>query len=118
MESTLERNYGPAVGWKATEENQPRPAALHVILHKREYVFPWSRFVYAEGSNGEVIISFPTHEMLVSGYGLDHLLTDLAAQRVVSLHEPHRADKLRAADQPELKGAINELVVREINDDE
>ena len=58
-----------------------------------------------------------THEMLVSGYGLDHLLADLAAQRVVSLHEPHRADKFRAADEPELKGAINELVVREINDE-
>jgi hypothetical protein len=117
MESTLERNYGPAVGWKATEKNQPRPAALHVILHKREYVFPWSRFVYTEGSNGEVIISFPTHEVLVSGYGLDHLLADLAAQRVVSLHEPYRADKFRAANEPAPKGAINELVVREINDE-
>ena len=118
MESTFERNYGPALNWKATEENQPRPATLHVILHKREYIFPWSRFICAEGSNGEVRISFPTHEVLISGYGLDHLLADLAAQRLISLHEPHRADKFWATNEPEPKGAINELVVREISDEE
>ena len=117
MESTLERNYGPAVGWKATEENQPRPTALHVILHKREYIFPWSRFIYAEGSNGEVVISFPTHEVQMTGYGLDHLLADLAALRVLSLHEPHRADKFRAANEPEPKGAINQLTVRQVEDE-
>ena len=118
MESTLERTYGPALGWKTTEENQPRPPALHVILHKREYIFPWARFLCAEGANAEVVLSFATHEIVVTGYGLDHLLADLATQRVVSLHETHRADKFRAANEPEPKGAITQLDVRRIEDEE
>src|SRR5215469_619447 len=75
MASILEANYGPPLNWKSTEENKPRPTALHVILHKREYVFPWSRFIYAEGSNDSVTISFPTHQVVVTGYGLDHFLS-------------------------------------------
>ena len=89
-----------------------------MVLHKREYVFPWSRFIYAEGSNDEVIISFPTHEVLVTGYGLDHLLADIACQSVVSLREPHRTDKFRSAGQPEPAAAINGLVVRHVMEEE
>jgi len=118
MASILEANYGPPLNWKSTEENKPRPTALHVILHKREYVFPWSRFIYAEGSNDSVTISFPTHQVVVTGYGLDHFLSDLAAQRVASVHEPHRADRFRAGNEPEPKGAINEIAVRPINEEE
>jgi len=40
------------------------------------------------------------------------------AQRLISLHEPHRADKFRAANEPEPRGGIHQLVVREINDEE
>jgi hypothetical protein len=118
MESTLERTYGPALGWKTTEENQPRSPALHVILYKREYIFPWSRLLCAEGANAEVVVSFATHKIIVNGYGLDHLLADLATQRLVSLDEPHRADKFRAATEPEPKGAITQLDVRRIEAEE
>ena len=118
MDSILEPTYGPPLNWKSTEENKPLPAALHVILHKREYIFPWFRFIYAEGSNDAVIISFPTHQVVIRGYGLDHFLLDLAAHRVASVHEPHRADKFRPANQPEPKGAINEIAVRPIDEEE
>ena len=118
MESTLERTYGPALGWKTIEGNLPSPPALHVILHKREYILPWSRLLCAEGANAEVVVSFATHEVIVRGYGLDHLLAGLATQRVVSLHETHRADKFRAANEPEPKGAITQLDVRRIEDEE
>jgi hypothetical protein len=116
MESILERKYGPALGWQITEDNEPRPAALHVILHKREHVFPWGRYLYAEGSNDRVLIAVPTHEVVITGFGLDNLLADLAAHRVKSIHEPHRADKFRSANEAEPKGAIIELAVREIED--
>jgi hypothetical protein len=118
MESSIERTYGPALGWKITEENQPRPPALHVILHKREYILPWSRLLSAEGANAGVVISFATYKIIVTGYGLHHLLADLATERVVSLHEPHRADKFRAAKEPEPKGVITQLDVRRIDDEE
>jgi hypothetical protein len=114
MESTLERNYGPAIGWNTIEGNQPRPPALHVILHKREYILPWSRLLCAEGANAEVVVSFATHEVVVTGYGLDHLLADLGTHRVISLHEPHRADKFRAATEPEPKGGIHQISVRRV----
>ena len=116
MESILERKYGPALNWTITEDNEPRPAALHVILHKREYVFPWGRYIYAAGGNDKVLIAFASHEVVISGYGLDHLLADLAAHRVKCLREPRQADKFRAANEPEPKGAIIELVVREIGE--
>jgi hypothetical protein len=116
MESSVERKYSPALNWTITEDNEARPAALHVILHKREYVFPWSRYIYADGGNDHVLIAFPTHEVVITGYGLDHLLVDLAAHRVKCLREASRADTFRAANEPEPKGAIMELVVREIEE--
>jgi hypothetical protein len=116
MESILERKYGPAVNWTISEANEPRPVALHVMLHKREYVFPWARYIYANGANDHVLIAFPTHEVVIAGYGLDHLLADLAAQRVKCLREASRSDKFRAANEPEPKGAITELAVREIEE--
>lgn len=117
MESALERHYGPAIGWNATEDNQPRPPALRVILHKREYLFPWSRLLFAEEANGELLISFATHEILINGYGLTHLLVELAAHRVLSLYEPLRADRFQAADKPEPKGGIHQISVRRVEEE-
>jgi hypothetical protein len=116
MESILEPRYSPALNWTITEDHEPRPAALHVILHKREYVFPWARYIYVEGANDQVVIAFPTHEVVITGYGLDNLLADLAAHQVKSLHEPRRSDKFRAANEPQPKGAITDLIVRQLED--
>ena len=119
MESTLnvKTNYGPPLGWKTAEGNT-YSANLHIILFKTEFVLPWGRFLYASGSNDQVVLSFATHNVLVTGYGLDHLLADITAQRLVSLYEVHRADKFRAAGTPEPKGAIEELMVRSLEEEE
>jgi hypothetical protein len=114
MNSIIETNYGPALHWTVAEDKEPRPPALQVVLHKRTYIFPWSRFIYAEGSSDEIVISFATHEVLVTGYGLDHLLADIAAHCVVSLHEPNRADNFRAANEAEPKAAFRAIVVRPV----
>jgi hypothetical protein len=114
MESTLEQHSGPAIGWKAIQDNQPGPLALRVILHKREYVLPWSRLLFAEEANGVLLISFATHEILIHGYGLTHLLADLADHRVLSLYEPMRTDSFRAANEPEPKGGIHQISVRRV----
>jgi hypothetical protein len=117
MESISKNTVRAVFDWTATQD-ESRPAALHVVLHKREYVFPWSRFIYAEGSNDEVILSYPTHEILVNGYGLNHLLADIARHSVLSLREPHRADKFRGASEPEPIAAITHVTVQSVRDGE
>jgi hypothetical protein len=118
MNSVIETNRGPSLHWTVVEDKQPRPAALQVVLHQRTYVLPWSRLIYAEGTPGEIMISFATHEVLVTGYGLNHLLADIAAHWVVSLHEPNRADNFRVAKEAEPKAAFSALVVRPILEEE
>src|SRR5438477_8352353 len=76
--------------WKTKQE---RPVTLEIVLLKRTYVLPWSQFLYAEGDNDEVRITFAIHEVTISGSGLQSLLGDLAAQRIAELHEPSRADQ-------------------------
>jgi hypothetical protein len=117
MESTLEPHSGPPIGWNVTQDHQPRPLALRVILHKREYVLPWSRLLFAEEANGELLISFATHEILINGYGLIHLLADLAAHRVLCLYEPLRADRFRTVNEPEPKGGIHQISVRRVEEE-
>ena len=114
IEFILERKYGPTLNWTITEDNEPRPAGLHVVLHKREYVFPWGRYIYAAGGNDHVLIAFPSHEV-----GHHRVWSRPPPGRFSSppgqcLREPRQADKFRAANEPEPKGAIIELVVREI----
>jgi len=70
-----------------------RLAALEIAQLKQTYVLPWNQFVYAVGGDDEVHAFFATHEVIVKGSGLDHLLTDMAVQRVAVMHEPARADR-------------------------
>ena len=69
------------------------PLGLQVILLKRTYVFPWSQFLYAEGSNDELHLIFSTHDILIKGRNLSSLASDLAAHRVARLQEPFRPDR-------------------------
>jgi len=55
-------------------------------------VLPWTQFIYAEGSDGEIRLTFATHEVAVMGVGLGELLEDLSGQRVSLLREPARSD--------------------------
>jgi hypothetical protein len=67
-----------------------------VVLLKRTYVFPWTQFLYAEGTDAEVRAAFSMHDLIVKGCGLESLLADLSAQHVTLLREPTRADTFLA----------------------
>ena len=88
---------------KTWETRPKRPSTLEIILLKRTYLLPWSQFLYAEGDNDELRISFPIHEITIRGAGLLLLLADLAAQRIGQLHEPSRADQFEGGRGPYIR---------------
>ena len=78
-------------GWRVGREHSQN--ALEIVLLDRTYVLPWAQFLYAEGGDDEVWLVFATHDVLARGAGLQALLADLAAQRLVGLDEPTRAER-------------------------
>ena len=85
---------------------------LQVILLKRVYVLPWSQFLYAEGTGEEVQAVFSTHDVVVTGSGLDSLLADFASQQVAALKEPARTEKFSGSAGP----SITTLEVRRVDE--
>ena len=79
-----------------------RSASVEIRLLKRSLVLPWSQFLYAEGSDDDIRLSFATHEVLVKGAGLGALLEDLSGQRVSLLREPVRADRFGTEPGPRI----------------
>ncbi len=77
-------------GWRVGREHSQN--ALEVVLLDRTYVLAWAQFLYAEGGDDEVRLVFATHDVLARGAGLQELLADLAAQRVVGLDAPARSE--------------------------
>ena len=55
-------------------------------------VLPWAQFLYAEGTPNAVRAVFSMHDLVVTGCGLDALLADVAAQVVMVLQQPLRAN--------------------------
>ncbi len=86
--------------WRVAENG--RPTALVVHLRQRSYVWPWSLFLYAEGTDSEVRAVFHTHVVVVQGVGLTSLLSDLATQSVSELTEPDRTAKFTSSAGPHL----------------
>jgi hypothetical protein len=86
--------------WRVAENG--RPPALMVHLRQRSYVWPWSLFLYAEGTDSEVRAVFHTHVVVVQGAGLTSLLSDVAAQVVSDLAEPDRTAKFTPSAGPHL----------------
>jgi hypothetical protein len=70
--------------------------ALEIILLKRTYVLQWSQFLYAEGGNDEVRLTFSTHDVLIKGSNLNLLISTIAANGIAQLQEPARPDRLYA----------------------
>jgi hypothetical protein len=83
---------GDQRAWRVVGGQSGVPA-LEVSLHDRTYVLPWSQFLYAEGGDDHVHLVFATHDVVVSGRGPSLLLTDAAAQRLVCLAAPPRAER-------------------------
>jgi hypothetical protein len=86
----LQRGHGLGIGperpWSVDRER--RPYSVGVVLQKRTYVLPWSQFLYAEGAPDAVRAVFSMHDVVVTGRGLDALLTDLAVQAVTVIQLP------------------------------
>jgi len=74
-------------------ESLSPPLALQVVLLKRTYVLPWSQFLYAEGGNDEVRLTFATHDVLVKGSNLEPLLAAIAEHGLLQIAESSRADR-------------------------
>jgi len=70
----------------ATKENTP--VSLVVQQRAGVHIFPWMRFVYAEGNNSIVKLAFASHMVTVNGQGLAALLAAVAAHGVFRLIEP------------------------------
>ena len=51
--------------WIAREHD--RPAGMEIQLLKRTLVLPWSQFLYAEGDDERISVTFATHGISISG---------------------------------------------------
>ena len=83
---------------------------LEIALQKQTVVLSWHQFVYAEGDSEQVRIAFASHDVVISGAGLDPLLSAIAAPRVASLRESVRAERFSA----QAGRFISEIVVRRV----
>jgi len=85
-------------------------ATLEIVLQKQTVVLSWHQFVYAEGDGEQVRMAFASHDVVISGSGLDPLLAAIAAHRVVSLRESVHAERFSA----HAARFISEIVVRKV----
>jgi hypothetical protein len=85
-------------------------ATLEIVLQKQTVVLSWHQFVYAEGDSEQVRMAFASHDVVISGSGLDPLLSAIAAHRVVSLRESNRSERFSA----QAGRFIGEIVVRKV----
>ena len=83
---------------------------LEIVLQKQTVVLSWHQFVYAEGDSEQVRMAFASHDVVISGSGLDPLLDAVAAHRVVSLRESIRSERFFA----QAGRFISEIVVRRV----
>ena len=85
-------------------------ATLEIVLQKQTVVLSWDQFVYAEGDSEQVRMAFASHDVVISGSGLDPLLSAIAARRVISLRESIRSERFSA----QAGRFISEIVVRKV----
>lgn len=83
---------------------------LAIVLQTQTVVLSWHQFVYAEGDSEQVRLAFASHDVVVTGAGLDPLLSAVAAHRVVSLRESIRSERFPA----QAERFISEIVVRKV----
>lgn len=95
ISNSIDNSEGNASG-------QDRPACVEIRLLKRSLVLPWSLFLYAEGGDDEIRLTFATHEVMVQGAGLAAFLEDMSKHRVSLLREPSRADRFRSESGPRI----------------
>jgi hypothetical protein len=90
-------------GWSDSQKGTAeRSAGFEVVLLNQTFVFPWNQFLYAEGNDEQIRVSFSTHDVIVRGVQLTPLLHDVCAQRITCLRESGRADAFRSASTPQI----------------
>lgn len=99
---------GSHQGWRVGRAHSQ--VALEVVLLDRTYLLPWAQFLYAEGGDDEVRLVFATHDVVARGSGLGALLTDVAAQRLIAIDEPVRAERFGSGADP----CVRQLIVRKV----
>ena len=85
-------------------------ATLEILLQTQTVILSWHQFVCGEGNSAELRIAFASHDVVISGNGLDPLLAAIAAHRVVSLRASVRAERFSA----QAGRFVNEIVVRKV----
>jgi hypothetical protein len=102
--------------WLMPDDKEGNPASLVVQLRRRAHIFPWFRFVFAEGNDSAATIYFATHNIKVSGYGLGALLKAVALQRIHTMIQPteNEARFSLRNDEPYAGPGIN-LIIVELN---
>lgn len=89
------------------------PLALQIVLLKHTYVLPWAQFLFAEGGNDEIRLTFATHDVLVKGSNLNALLASISAQGIAHIQEPARPDRFATGTGP----FIREIIVEKTEQD-
>ncbi len=88
-------------------------ATLEILLQTQTVILSWHQFVYAEGNSEELRIGFASHDVVITGAGLDPLLPAIASHRVGSLRESLRSERFSG----QAGRSIHEIVVRRIESD-
>jgi hypothetical protein len=101
-------NLSDSKTWVAREHD--RPAGMEVRSLKWTLILPWSHFLYAEGDDDRISVTYATHGISISGAGLRSLLTDLCHQRVSLLREPVRAEKFNSDPGPRITSILIQKV--------
>jgi hypothetical protein len=91
----------------------PIATTLEIVLPKQTVILSWNQFVYAEGCDDEVRITFASHDVIVRGAGLSSLLRAIPGHHVASIREVGRCERFSG---PEIR-FIREIEVRRVNAD-
>ena len=83
---------------------------LEIVLENQIVVLSLHQFVYAEGNSEQVRLAFASHDVVVSGGGLDPLFSAIAGHRIVSLRASIRSERFSA----QAGRFIGEIVVRKV----
>jgi len=86
--------------------------AMRICVAQKWYVFPWSRFVYAEGNGDEIKAAFATHDVTLRGEGLWKLLDYIQNQKLVEIQASPRSEKFGASGGT----AVYEIIVKSVDE--
>ena len=97
----------------SADDDLNSPLALQVVLLKRTHILPWSQFLYAEGGNDEVRLTYATHDVLIKGSNLEPLLAAIAGHGLLRIQESTRPDRFVSPAAPHIREITVERIEQE-----